>query len=407
MAQQSFSYKVKARNGQILQGSIIGESSASITQRLRNQGYQVLSVRKHTQKTLWERLNEPRGKVPASTLAIFCRQFAIMISSGMSVVDAMNLVSEQMRDARLKKGLQAARKEVLAGSGLGEAMATEPNAFPPMVVQMVEAGEAAGALYEMMERLAIYYEQEAETRAKVKEALMYPTLVSIVAVIAIFVLVFFVLPNFVNIFESMNMDLPWTTQFIITGSKFLIKWWWAIFGGFALLLVSLRQWVVSPKGHHAKDMFIISAPAIGPAASKMVFSRMGRSLSLLAKSGVPMVEALRITERLVMNVPVAEAISRTRAAVERGSSLTGAMSKEKIFPKAMVQMVAVGEETGSLDTTLNQLAEYYDREAGYSVKAMTTMLEPIIIVGLTGVVLFLAISVILPMFKMTTTVPGA
>lgn len=385
----------------------MGESSAAITQRLRVQGYQVLSVRKHAQKTLWQRLNEPRGKVPATTLAVFCRQFAIMISSGMSVVDAMNLVADQTRDMRLQKGLQIARQEVLAGSGLGAAMAAEPNAFPPMVVQMVEAGEAAGALYEMMERLAIYYEQEADTRAKVKEALMYPTVVSVVAVIAINVLVFFVLPNFVSIFESMNLDLPWTTRFIINGSKFLIKWWWAIFGGFVLMLVSLRQWLISPNGHRSKDRFIISAPVIGPAASKMVFSRLGRSLSLLAKSGVPMVEALRITERLVMNVPVAEAIARTRAAVERGSSLTGAISKEKIFPKALVQMVAVGEETGSLDTTLSQLAEYYDREASYSVKAMTTMLEPIIIVGLTGVVLFLAISVILPMFKMTTTVPGA
>ncbi len=407
MAQQTFAYKVRTRNGQVLKGSTLGDSASVIMQRLRNQGYTVLSVQRQAKTSLWQRLNEPRGRVPANALAVFCRQWAVMLGSGMSVIDAMRLVSDQMRDVRLKKGLEVARQEVMAGSGLGAAMATQPKAFPQMVVQMVEAGEMAGALNEVMDRLAIYYERESETRAKVKEALMYPTVVSIVGMGAALVLVFFVLPNFVNIFKEMNIELPWTTQLIMNFSGFMQRWWWAVFGLLAAAFASFRRWLASSKGARLRDRFMLTAPIIGAPMGKMVFSRMGRALSLLARSGVPMVEALRITERIVINIPVAEALARTRAAVERGSSLTSAFTKEKVFPRTLVQMVAVGEETGNLDSTLSQLAEYYDREAGYAIKGLTTMLEPLIIVGMTGVVLFLALSVVMPMFKMATTVPGA
>jgi len=406
MAQQYWQYKVKTRSGQLLQGSIAGDNQGSIINRLRNQGYIVLSVQRQSrQKTLWQRLNEPMGKVPVSALAVFCRQFSVMMSSGMAVMDALALVTDQMRDVRLKKGLENARREVMSGNSLGAALATQDKAFPPMLVQMVEAGEMAGVLNEVMDRLAQYYEREMETKSKIKEALMYPMVVTVVAIGAIIVLVLFVLPNFVTIFESMNMPLPWTTQFIIDASKFLTKWWWLIFSIIGAFVFALRQWLVTPKGNRIKDQFLLRAPLIGPVVTKLVFSRMGRSLALLSKSGVPMVEALRMVERIVMNVPAAEAVAKVRAAVERGSSLAAAMAKEKVFPRALVQMVSVGEETGSLDTTLNQMADYYDREAGYSIKALTTLLEPLIIVGLTGVVLFLAIAVVLPMFKMATSVP--
>jgi type II secretory pathway component PulF len=330
-----------------------------------------------------------------------------MLSSGMSVVEAMVLVGELLKDARLKKGLESARQDVLSGSSLGAALAGYPKAFPPMVVQMVEAGEATGALNEVMQRLTLYYEREAETRAKIKEALTYPTLVAFVAVIAINVLVFFVLPNFVDVFESMNMKLPWMTQFIINGSKFLIRWWWAILVCLVGVTLGCRQWLISPKGNIAKDQFLIKAPIIGPTVAKFVFSRMSRSLSLLARSGVPMVEALRIVEKLVMNIQVAHAIAHVRASVERGSSLTAALLKEKVFPRMLIQMVQVGEETGSMDVTLDHLADFYEREAGYAVKSLTSMLEPIIIVCMTGIVLFLALAVVIPMFQMSTTVPGA
>lgn len=405
MAQQVYTYKVRTRNGQVIKGSTPGESTSAIAQRLRRQGYYVISVQRQNQKTLWQMLNEPRGRVSVNTLSLFCRQFAVMLSSGMSVLDSLRLVEDQVRDVRMKKGLEVARQDVLGGSSLSTAFAATPNAFPQMVVQMVEAGETAGALTEVMDRLAIYYEREADTRAKIKEALMYPTVVSIVGIGATLVLIFFVLPNFVTIFEQMNMELPLATKLIMAFSAFMLRWWWAVFGVIAAMVYTFRRWLLSPKGQRIRDMFILTAPVIGPPLSKLVFSRMGRSLSLLARSGVPMVEALRIVERIVLNVPVAEALARSRAAVERGSSLTAAFTKEKVLPRTLVQMVAVGEETGNLDSTLSQLAEYYDREANYAIKGLTTLLEPIIIVGLTGVVLFLAIAVVLPMFKMATTVP--
>lgn len=407
MPQTAFQYKVRARNGQIIQGEITGANQPSVIQRLQAQGYAVLSVEKPKQKTWWDRLNEPRGRVPAATLAMFCRQFAVMLASGMSIIDAMRIVNELVKDDRLKQGLAAVRQEVISGNGLGLAMAAHPKTFPPMVVQMVEAGEISGALNEVMERLAIYYEREAETRAKIKEALTYPALVAAVSVVAVNILVFFVLPNFVQVFSSMNMQLPWMTQLVLDTSAFVLHWWWAIIAVVAAVVLAVSRWLLSPGGRLAMDVFLLRAPLIGPAASKFIFGRMSRSLGLLMRSGIPMVEALHIVEKLVLNIPVAHALARVRNAVERGASLTTAITKESVFPRMLVQMVQVGEESGAMDVTLDHLANFYDQEAGYAVKSLTTLIEPVVIVLMTGFVLFLALAVVVPMFQMSTTVPGA
>lgn len=408
MAQlQPYSYKVRTRQGQVLQGMLHGKSKASVSQRLRAQGYTVLRVDPPMGKTLWERLSQPRGRVPAKDMAMFCRQFAVMLSSGMSVIDSIRLVAELMKDVRLKHALEAARQDVLGGNSLGSAMAEQGHVFPPLVVQMVGAGETTGALHEVMERLAIYYEQEAEIRAKIKEALAYPTIVALVAVVAINVLVFFVLPTFVDVFKSMNMKLPPTTQFVLDASEFMLRWWWALCLALVAGTAALRHWVTSPQGRVVKDGLLITAPLLGSVVSKFVFSRFSRSLSLLVRSGVPVVEALGIVERLVVNVPVGQATARVRSAVERGSSLTNALEKESVFPRLLVQMVQVGEESGSIDLVMDQVADFYDREAGYAVKGLTTLIEPAIIVCMTGVVLFLSLAVVVPMFQMSTTIPGA
>lgn len=406
MSQTLFEYKVRARNGQVLQGTIHGTSQASVTQRLQAQGYTVLSVSKPQTQSLWQRLNEPRGKVPSATMALFSTQFAVMLSSGMSVVNALQIVGDLMKDPRLRNGLERVRQRVLSGSSLGAALAADSKVFPPMLVQTVEAGEVSGSLNEIMERLAAYYEREAETKAKVKEALTYPTIVAVVGVIAVIMLVFFVLPQFVTVFEGMNMELPLITQLVLDTVGFILQWWWVILLAFITAFGILAQWIRSPKGHVFKDTFLMRMPVIGPAVSKFVFSRMCRSLSLLTRSGVPIVEGLRLTEKLVLNIPVANALARVRNAVERGVSISAAMAKESVIPRMLVQMVQVGEESGSMDTTLDHLADFYDREAAYAVKTLTTMIEPIMIVGMTVVVLILALAVVIPMFQMNTSVPG-
>lgn len=404
---QTYSYKVRTRRGQVLEGVLQDRSKTSVEKRLLAQGYTVLSVAEPQGQSFLEWVRQPRGHVPAATMAVFCRQFAVMLSSGLSVIDSLRLVTDLMRDQRLKAALEAARVGVLSGSSMAAALSSHNRVFPPMVIQMVEAGEATGALHEVMERLALYYEREAEIRAKIKEALTYPTIVAVGAIIAISVIVFFVMPTFVDIFKSMDMQLPWTTQLLIDISEFLIRWWWLL--GLVLLgaIGLLRRWVSSPGGHRTKDLLLLKAPLLGPTITKFVFSRLSRALSLLVRSGVPMVEALGMAERMVVNVPVAQAIGRAKTAVERGSSLTSALSREPLFPRMFLQMVQVGEETGSMDITLDQLADFYDREAGYAVKSLTTLIEPIVIIGMTVVVLFLALAVVIPMFQMTTTVPGA
>lgn len=403
---QTFSYKVRTRRGQVLEGVLVDRSRAAVEKRLLAQGYSVLSIDSPERRSFLERLRQPRGHVPASTMAIFCRQFAIMLSSGLSVIDSLALVSELMRDQRLKRGLEAARESVLAGSSFAAALGARSEVFPPMVIQMVEAGEATGALNEVMERLAIYYERDAEIRAKVKEAMTYPTVVVFVAIFAIIVIVFFVLPTFVDVFRSMEMELPLITRVLIGVSEFFIRWWWLIAAGLLAGLSLLRRWLGSLEGSATKDRLLLRAPLLGPTVSKLVFSRLSRALSLLVRSGVPMVEALRMTQRLVMSVPVSQAVARATRLVEQGYSLTAALSKEPIFPRMFLQMVQVGEETGSIDVTLDHLADFYDREAGYAIKNLTTLIEPIVIIGLTMMVLFLALAVVIPMFQMTTTVPN-
>jgi type IV pilus assembly protein PilC len=404
---QTFSYKVRTRRGQVLEGVLVDRSRAAVEKRLLAQGYSVLSIDSPERRSFLERLRQPRGHVPASTMAIFCRQFAIMLSSGLSVIDSLALVSELMRDQRLKRGLEAARESVLAGSSFAAALGARSEVFPPMVIQMVEAGEATGALNEVMERLAIYYERDAEIRAKVKEAMTYPTVVVFVAIFAIIVIVFFVLPTFVDVFRSMEMELPLITRVLIGVSEFFIRWWWLIAVGLLAGLSLLRRWLGSLEGSATKDRLLLRAPLLGPTVSKLVFSRLSRALSLLVRSGVPMVEALRMAQRLVMSVPVSQAVARATRLVEQGCSLTVALSKEPIFPRMFLQMVQVGEETGSVDVTLDHLADFYDREAGYAIKNLTTLIEPVVIIGLTMMVLFLALAVVIPMFQMSTTVPNA
>lgn len=408
MAGQVFSYKARTRRGQLLRGSMSDRSAEAVTRRLHAQGYTVLSVSSATQqKSLWEKLTEPRGRIPAANMALLCRQFEVMLASGMSVVESMRLVADLMKDVRLKNALLAANQSVLAGSTFGAALGEHDHVFPPLVVQMVSAGEATGSLHEVMERLAMHYEREAETQAKIKEALAYPMIVALAAVIAITVIVFFVLPTFVDLFASMQMELPPATRFVLSVSEFLIQWWWLLASVIVIGALALQRWLVTPRGNWAKDRLLLNAPLLGPTVRRAVSSRFCRSLSLLSKSGIPMVEALRIVEQLVMNAPVAQATNRVRRSVEHGSSLTAAMRKETVFPRMLVQMVQVGEESGSLDLTMDQLAEFCDREVAHNIRHLTTLIEPVVIVLMTGVVLLLALAVVIPMFQMSTSIPGA
>ena len=278
------------------------------------------------------------------------------------------------------------------------------GAVPDVFIHLVEAGEVAGALPEVLDRLAVYYEREDELRKKISDALMYPTIVTVVAVTMVFVLLFFVLPMLVRNFTSFGVEPPALTQAVLNGRDWMVAHWYVVLGGILLAYILLRMYLQTPRGRRQKDALKLSLPAVGELQKMVVFSRFCRTLGLLLNSGISMVHSLSILERLIDNTVISEALGQARLGVERGHGISAPLSNHPVFPKMLVQMIAVGEETGNLEKVLTQLSDYYDREVNFAVASLTKLLEPAVMLVLAVVVLFILLSVYLPMMQMVTTV---
>lgn len=388
---------VKAR------GELEADSKQAVSDQLKQRGLIVLEIAdKHTSREI----ELPGSKrVNASELAVFSRQLATMISSGMSILRALYVLEWQTENKFLKETIVAVRKDVEAGLSLSDSLARHPKVFSPLFVAMAQAGEAGGVLEDALLRVADQLEKDASLRRQIKSAMVYPTLVIVFAVGVMMALVAFLVPVFEGVFKQFGGELPSITKVSVFLSHAVTGYWWLIFlltGGAAFAFL---KWKKSSWGRPQWDHFRLRIPMkIGTIVQEVAVARWSRTLSSLTSAGVPLLLALDITGRTGGNVAVEEAMEGVIASVKRGGTIAAPLAQAPIFPVMVTHMVGVGEETGALDTMLDKIAEFYEDQVEASVKALTSILEPIMIIVIGGIVGFIVISMYLPLFTVYNSI---
>jgi type IV pilus assembly protein PilC len=382
---------VKAR------GELEADSKQAVSDQLKQRGLIVLDIAdKHASREI--ELSFLKS-VKANELAVFSRQLSTMISSGMSILRALYVLEEQTEGKFLKETLVAVRKDVEAGLSLSDAMGRHPKVFSPLFVAMTQAGEAGGVLEGALMRVADQLEKDASLRRQIKAAMVYPTLVIIFAIGVMMALVAFLVPVFEGVFKQFGGELPSITKVSVFLSHAVTGYWWMIFmlaGGTAFAFL---KWKKSSWGRPQWDHFRLHIPMkIGKIVQQVAVARWSRTLSSLTSAGVPLLLALDITGRTGGNVAIEEAMDGVIASVKRGGTIAAPLAQAPIFPTMVTHMVGVGEETGALDAMLDKVAEFYEDQVEASVKALTSILEPIMIVVIGGIVGFIVVSMYLPLF---------
>jgi type IV pilus assembly protein PilC len=379
-------------------GEVEAVSKQAVADQLKARGLIVLDVAdKHASREIELAFLK---RVKAGELAVFSRQLATMIASGMSILRSLYVLEEQTENKFLKETIVAVRKDVEAGLSLSDSMARHPKVFNPLFVAMTRAGEAGGVLEDALMRVADQLQKDASLRKQIKSAMVYPTLVIIFAVGVMMALVAFLVPVFVGVFKQFGGKLPALTQVSVFLSAMVTGYWWAIFGGTAIVFVTFVKWKKSSWGRKQWDRFRLHVPMkIGAIVQQVAVARWSRTLASLTSAGVPLLLALEITGKTGGNVVVEEAMDGVIASVKRGGTIAAPLAQAPIFPTMVTHMVGVGEETGALDAMLERVAEFYEDQVEASVKALTSILEPIMIIVIGSIVGFIVISMYLPLFE--------
>lgn len=339
-------------------------------------------------------------KVNAKDLQIFTRQFATLINAGIPVVDSLKILSEGLRPGLLREASAKVKVSIETGKRLGESMAASPNVFDKLYVNMIEAGEEAGILDGILGRLASYLEKSEKIKSQVKGALVYPVVIIIVAMIVIAGILVFIIPKFQEFYAGSGKEPPMLTQMVVNLSHSLVNSWYIYIGIAVAVPVLFKQWMATPAGGQTMDRVLLKAPVIGEVVQKSAIARLTRTLSTLLSSGVGLIEAIDIAAKTSGNIVIEQALVRCKDSVIAGRPFTQPLSKEKAFPDMVVQMIAIGEQSGTMDVMLGKIADFYEDEVETAVKAMTSLVEPLLMVFLGGIIAVLVIAMYLPIFNM-------
>ena len=379
-------------------GEVEAESKQAVSDQLKQRGLIVLNIAdKHSSKNI--ELSFMKSVKPTE-LAIFARQLSTMISSGMSILRALYVLEEQTESAYLKETIVAVRKDVEAGLSLSDAMGRHPKVFNPLFVAMTQAGEMGGVLEDSLQRVADQLQKDAALRRQVKSAMIYPALVATFAIGVMMALVAFLVPVFEGVFKEFGGELPKLTQVSVLMSKIVTHYWWAMFGVTGIAIVTFIKWKKTTWGRTQWDHFRLHVPMkIGTIVQQVAVARWSRTLASLTHAGVPLLQALEITGRTGGNSAVQESMDGVIASVKRGGTIAAPLAQAPIFPAMVTHMVGVGEETGALDEMLDRIAEFYEEQVEAAVKALMSILEPILIIVIGAMVGFIVISMYLPLFE--------
>jgi len=400
-------WKGRTVGGEVQTGELTFESQDEVLSALRKKRIIITSVREKP-KDLKFTMPKIGSGVSTRDLAIFTRQFATMINAGLPLVQCLDILSKQTEKEGFRTIIAQTMREVEAGTTLAEAMAKKENnkVFDELFVNMVEAGEAGGILDDILARLATFIEKAEALKRKIQGAMVYPAVVMTVAVLATAFMLIFIIPTFARMFTTFGGELPLPTKIVMGLSSFLRGFWWAILGVIVGSAIGIRRYYQTEPGRMRIDRLLLKVPVLGDVIRKGAVARFTRTLGTLISSGVPILTGLEITARTAGNRVVQEAIMAARASIREGETISAPLRQSNVFPPMVVQMISVGEETGALDDMLTRIADFYDSEVDTAVDALTSLIEPIMIVFMGAVVGGMVIAMYLPMFKLINVVAG-
>lgn len=399
-----FNYSVRDKAGKITKGTLEGDSRDAVGAKLRQMGYIVLELDQQGGLAALNQIKIGTGVKPKD-ISIFSRQFATMINAGLSLTKCLAILAQQTESAGLRDIINQIAKDVEAGQSLSDSMGKHPKVFPPIFTNMVRAGETGGVLDEVLLRVADHFESELALKAKIKSAMTYPVAMGFLVLIILVAMMIFVVPTFEKMFADMGGELPAITQLLVDTSNFV-----AGVGGivtavvFAGLYFGFKFWVGTTSGRLIWDAVKLRAPVVGPLVRKIALAKFTRTFGTLIAAGVPILSALDIVGDTAGNEVVARAVKKARSAIKEGETIAKPLSESPIFPSMLVQMISVGEETGALDSMLNKIADFYDEEVATAVDGLTSLIEPLMMASMGGVVGVMVVALYMPMFNVITLV---
>lgn len=398
----TFAYSGRTRGGQTVSGERTADSMDAAVAALRRDQIMVTRIDAAKEKTAPKKAAPIKGgkSVPAKNLAIFTRQFSVMIDAGLPLVQCLEILGKQEPDKNFAAVILKTREEVEGGAALADAMRKSPKAFDALFCNMIAAGEAGGILDTILKRLALFIEKNVKLKGEVKSAMMYPAAVVVIAAIVVAAILWKVIPTFASLFAGLGAQLPLPTRIVMALSSLLVSWGWL-----ALIVIpaagyAFRQYYATYNGRRVVDGIALKIPVLGNILQKVAVARFCRTLSTLLSSGVPILDGLDITAKTAGNAIIEDAIQVTRSSIERGETVSGPLRETKVFPSMVVQMINVGETTGALDTMLGKIADFYEEEVDTAVAGLLTLMEPIMIAILGGVVGGIVIAMYLPIFDL-------
>lgn len=399
-----FSYTAVDPSGKSVRGALDADTEELVLSKLHEQHLHVTSVKKaRAGSTAKSGLMKPK-KVKLQALVIFSRQFATMIDAGIPILRCLDILTGQTKDPVLREALNQVKADVKSGQALNEAMAKHPTVFNKLYVNMIRAAEIGGILDKILERLSQFLESEMEIRSKIKSAMMYPVMVLIASACMLMVLFSFVLPKFKDIFAGMGVEMPPMTALLFSIGDIFQAYWWAMIGGTIGSIFAIKYYTRTPKGRYHFDFIKLKLPIVGDLNLKLSVARFSRTFGTLIASGVPMMRSLEIVGETSGNMVLATAIDSTRTSIREGKQLSEPLQASGLFPSMVTQMIDIGEESGRLNEMLIKVSDFYDSEVNQTVKGLTSMIEPLLIVFMGGIVGFIAISVMTPIFKLVNSV---
>jgi type IV pilus assembly protein PilC len=401
----AFLWEATSRKGEQKKGELDAADEATVRAQLRRQGFKNINV-KTKPKDLMEYLPFLKQSVQEKDVVVFSRIFSTMINAGLPLIQCLELLASQEQNKTFAGIIRAIKEDIEGGSTLTDALKKYPNIFDELFVNLVAAGEAGGILDVILSRLSAYMEKAMKLKSKVKGAMTYPASVLVISIGVVAVLLLKVIPVFQKMFEGMGGTLPAPTQFLVNASKFAQNYFYVFIIIIVAVIFAYKRFVATEKGRYTVDSMALKAPVFGQLIRKVAVSKFTRTMSTMMSSGVPILEALSIVSKTAGNVIIENALIQTRKSISEGKTIAEPLMETDIFPPMVVQMIAVGEATGALDTMLAKIADFYDDEVDAAVEALTSLLEPFMMVFLGGVVGGMIIAMYLPIFQMASVVGG-
>jgi len=404
----TFAYSGRTRAGQNVTGERVADSMEAAVAALRREQVMVTKINpmKEKAEASGKTVIKRKKKVSPKSLAVFTRQFSVMIDAGLPLVQCLEILGTQEEDKNFGAVILETRAEVEGGASLADAMKKNPKVFDPLYTNMIAAGEAGGILDTILKRLATYIEKAVKLKNQVQSAMVYPVAIVVIATVVVGVILWKVIPTFANLFAGLGAELPLPTRVVIALSNGLVRYMPFVLTGIAGFVFGLRSYYNTPNGRMNIDRLMLKAPVFGSMFRKIAVARFCRTLATLLASGVSILEALDITAKTAGNAVVEQALYATRKSIEGGETIAAPLKETAVFPPMVVQMISVGETTGALDTMLGKIADFYEEEVDVAVAGLLTLLEPLMIAVLGGVVGGIVIAMYMPIFSLISKLTG-